>query len=79
MKTLALGPKNAVLDKFDPKDIQVELDALLKYCHQNNEVIIDINIKTINYIKKCKRMKTTRNITMTKKYLKENNLLAIRI
>jgi len=52
MKTLALGPKNAVLDKFDPKDIQVELDALLKYCHQNNEVIIDINIKTINYIKK---------------------------
>ena len=31
----------------------------------------------MNYIKKCKRLKSSRNITMTKKYLKDNNLLAV--
>ena len=80
METLALGPKNAVLDRFEPKDILVELDGLLNHCKRNNipeETITDINVKTLNYIKKCKKMKSTRNIQMTKKYLKENNLLAI--
>ena len=42
-----------------------------------NEIISDINVKTLNYIKKCKKQKSTRKITMTKKYLKDNNLLAI--
>ena len=37
----------------------------------------DINVKTLNYIKKCKNMKASRNIQMTKKYLKENDLLAV--
>ena len=37
----------------------------------------DINIKTLNYIKKCKKLKNSRNITLTKQYLKENDLLAI--
>ena len=80
MKTLALGPKNAVLDQFDPKDILAELDGLLEHCKNNevsNEIITDINVKTLNYIKKCKRMKSSRNIILTKKYLKDNNLLAI--
>ena len=80
MKTLALGPKNAVLDKFDPKDILAELDGLLNHCKKNkisNDTITDINVKTLTYIKKCKRMKSSRNVDMTKKYLKENNLLAI--
>ena len=32
METLALGPKNAVLDKINHKDILAEVDGLLKHC-----------------------------------------------
>ena len=80
IKTLSLGPKNSVLDNFDAKDILAELDGLLYHCKSNemkNDIITDINIKTLNYIKKCKKMKSSRNIIMTKKYLKQNNLLAV--
>ena len=80
LETLSLGPKNAVLDQFEPKDVLAELDGLLNHSKQNNipeETITDINVKTLNYIKKCKKMKSSRNIKMTKKYLKENDLLAI--
>ena len=80
MDTLSLGPKNAVLDRFDPKDILAEVDGLLYYCKSKNvpdEIITDINVKTLAYIKKCKKMKVSRNIQMTKKYLKEHDLLAI--
>ena len=41
------------------------------------DLISDINIKTINYIKKCKKQKPSRNISATKRYLKKNNLLAV--
>jgi len=37
----------------------------------------DINVKTLGYIKKCNKMKPSRNIAMTNKYLKENDLLAV--
>ena len=80
IETLSLGPKNAVLDRFEPKDVLAELDGLLNFCKtQNipNETITDINVKTLNYIKKCKNMKPSRNITMTKKYLKDNDLVAV--
>ena len=80
METLSLGPKNAVLGKFDPKDVLAEVDGLLSHCKNRkipDEIITDINVKTLNYIKKCKQMKTSRNITMTKKYLKEKDLLAV--
>ena len=80
LETLSLGPKNAVLDRFEPKDVLAELDGLLYFCKNNNvsdELITDINVKTLAYIKKCKKMKTSRNIMLTKKYLKQNNLLAI--
>ena len=39
--------------------------------------ITDINVKTVNYIKKCKKIKCARHLKMTKKYLKDNNLLAV--
>ena len=80
LETLALGPKNAVLDRFDPKDILSELDGLLYFCKSMNipdETMTDINVKTLNYIKKCKRMKSSKNIQLTKKYLKVNDLLAV--
>ena len=60
LETLSLGPKNAVLDRFEPKDVLVELDGLLSHCKRNNvskDTITDINVKTLNYIKKCKKKK----------------------
>ena len=80
LETLSLGPKNAVLDRVEPKDILAELDGLLSYCKEkqvDSEIITDINIKILNYIKKAKKMKSSRNIMLTKEYLKNNNLLAI--
>ena len=80
INTLSLGPKNAVLDAFNPRDILAEVDGLLYYCkskHVSNDIITDINVKTLNYIKKCKKLKASRNITLTKKYLKDNKLLAV--
>ena len=80
LQTLSLGPRNAILDKFNPKDVLTELDILIKHCKSHNisdEVITDINIKTLAYIKKCKKQQTSRNITMTKRYLKERDLLAV--
>ena len=72
--------KNAVLSRFEQKDILAELDGLLNHCKKIDtpeETITDINVKTLNYIKKCKKMKSSRNILLTKKYLKEKDLLAI--
>ena len=80
METLSLGPKNAVLEKFNPHDVLVELDDVLRHCKDNGvteDVISDINMKTIGYIKKCKKQKSSRNVAATKRYLKEKKLLAI--
>ena len=69
INTLSLGPKSAVLDAFNPKDVLAEVDGLLYYCKSkqvNNDIITDINVKTLNYIKKGKKLKSSRNITMTK-------------
>ena len=54
MQTLAMGPRHPVMDKFNEKDVLVELDGFLKFCkdkHVNNAAITDINVKTLNYIK----------------------------
>ena len=59
INTLSLGPKNAVLDQFNPKDILAEVDLLLAHCKTHNipqKIITDINVKTLNYIKKCKKI-----------------------
>ena len=70
MDTLSLGPRNPVLGKFDENDILAELDGLLKYCKDNNvneDTITDINIKTLTYIKNCRKQKSSRNIELTRK------------
>ena len=75
-----IGIRCAVLDHVEPKDILAELNGLLSYCKEKEveeETITDINIKTLAYIKKCQKQKSPRNITMTKRYLKDNELLAI--
>ena len=80
METLSLGPRNSVLETFDQKDILTELDDLLRFCKKHDveeQTMTDINIKTLAYIKKCKKQKPPRNVKMTQKYLKDNELLAI--
>ena len=80
LQTLSLGPKNAVLDRFDPKMVLAEVDDLLHRWENDeisDEIITDINVKTLNYIKKCKKMKPSRNVTLTQNYLKDRDLLAI--
>ena len=80
LDTLALGPNNSILDKFNSKEMLAELDLLLKNCKHNNissEVINDINAATMKYIKACSKQKSPRNLVMTKKYLTENKLMAV--
>lgn len=78
--TLALGPNYTIIDKFDRNDILADFDGLLSFCkgkELGEDIITDINVKILAYIKNCQKQKPSRNIQMTKKYLKENNLLAI--
>ena len=42
-----------------------------------NDTVTDINIKTLNYIKQCKKQKTPRHVTLTNLFLKTNDLLAV--
>ena len=80
METLALGPRNSTLGRFDQKDILSELDDLIRHCRDKNieeELITDINVKTLTYIKRCKKQKSPRNLLMTRKYLNENELIAV--
>ena len=80
IETLSLGPRTPILNPFDPKEVLATLDGFLYDCKQHkvsDEMMTDINIKTINYIKKCDKLKPSRNMMMTNKYLRENKLLAI--
>ena len=80
LQTLALGPRNPVMTRFNEKDVLVELDGFLNYCNEHHlpdRTLTDINIKTLNYIKSCKKQKTPRHITLTKQFLSKNNLLAV--
>ena len=57
LDTLSLGPKSAVLDTINPKNVLAELDLFLKFCQSadvSDETITDINIKTLAYIKNAK-------------------------
>ena len=68
METLLLGSKNPVLTKFDQKDVLAELGELLVYCRKNgvdDATITDINVKTLNYIKKCKKQHNPTHIQKT--------------
>ena len=41
------------------------------------DIVNDINIKTFKYIKACSNQKSPRNLILTKRYLKQNDLLAV--
>ena len=50
METLSLGPRNAVLEKFDPKKLLAEIDGLLSHCKKykiSDDIGTDINVKTL--------------------------------
>ena len=52
-ETSLLGPKSAVLDKINPKNILAELDLFLEFCKKQkvtDDIITDVNIKTLAYI-----------------------------
>jgi len=80
-KILALGPQNPIMCKFNTKDVFVSwIRQLNKFCeiHANsNETITGINFKTLLYIKVCKKQKVLHHVSLTKKFLKENYLLAV--
>ena len=78
LDTLALGPKNPVLENLDQRVSLAETDVLLNHLQDQNvstETYSDINIATMNYLKKCS--KYSQKFGYNKKYLKEHNLLAI--
>ena len=53
------------MTKFEPNEILTELDDLLKFCKDNefpDGVITDINVKTVAYIKNCKKQRCSRNM-----------------
>ena len=80
MNTLALSPRNPTVDKFDKNSVLSELDDLIRFCRNTNvekDMITDINVKTVTYNKQCNKQKSSINIQMTKKYLKDNKLIAI--
>ena len=67
MDTLALGPKDVVLEKIDPKDVLAELDGLLRSCQGkgiNQDGTTDINVKTLTYIKNCSKQMFSEDITI---------------
>ena len=75
-----LGPKNPVLDKCNENKALAEIDHLLNRLKSNgisNDVINDINVATLKYIKSCSTQMTPRHFTMTKRNLKYNGLLAV--
>ena len=72
LQTLSLGPRNPVLERFDQNEILAELDSLMEFCKNKNvdeETLTNINIKTLTYIKNCKKQKTPRNLMLTRQYL----------
>ena len=80
LDTLAMGPRNPVLDKFNKKDVLAEIDYLLSRLKKRNmsdDIINEINAATLKYIKSCASQRTPRHIVMTQRYLKENKLLAL--
>ena len=80
LDTLALGPKNSVLDRFDPHTVLADLDTLLRSCKRNKvsrACINDINIMVVKYIKICSKQRPPRHLNLTQKFLKKHDLLAV--
>ena len=80
MQTLSMGPRSPTMSKFCDKEVLSELDCFMKFCKDNyvsDSLINDINVKTMHYIKTCKKQKSPRHLTLTQKFLKDNKLVAV--
>ena len=69
LDTLALGPKDPVLENLDQRVSLAETDVLLNHLQDQNvstETYSDINIATMNYLKKCSKQSIPRNLVTTK-------------
>ena len=64
MDTLALDPRSSVISQFSQQEVLAELDLMLSRCEIENvphEVVNDINIAVVKYIKQCNKQKVQRN------------------
>ena len=80
LDTLSMGLKNSILGKFNRKELLAEIDLLLNRLGKANvskDVLNDINVATLKYVKICSSQRTPRHIIMTKRYLREKDLLAV--
>ena len=72
LDTLSMGPKNPILDKFNQKELLAEIDLLLNRLGEanvSNDVLNDINVATLKYVKSCSSQRTRKHIIMTKRHL----------
>ena len=80
LDTLSMGPKNPTLDRFNQKELLAEIDLFLNRlgkANVSNNILNDINVATLKYIKCFLSQRTPRYIIITKQYLQEKDLLAV--
>ena len=80
LDTLGMGPKDPVLDHFDKKALLCEVDLLLEFGEKRvitEDQKNDIEASTVAYIKQCQKQAPHKNEVLTKKFLKDNMLLAV--
>ena len=77
---LRYGPKHPILTKFKEEQFLALFDELLADCAQPNiliEITNKINATTFSYISSCKLKKSPRILDRTKKWLKDNDIMAV--
>ena len=80
LETLALGPKNPVLEKYNVKTTLAEVDGLLEFCESKEcspDMKNEIEAATIRYNKKSEQQIPQRNVIMKRKFVKDNDLFAV--
>ena len=79
LQVLSMGPKQPVIDDFRAKHLLAEVDVVLRKLSDkcSQDTLNQINISTFQYIKECKKQRPDRKVKMTKRYLRENELLAV--
>ena len=80
LDTLSMGPKNPILYKFKQKELLAEINLLLNRLGKasvSNDVLNDINVANLKYVKSCSSHRTPRHIIMPKRYFREKDLLPV--
>ena len=80
LDTLALGPKNPILDKFDKKDVLAEIDSLLEFGEKrmlSSDTLNEIETATVIYNKKCEKQAPNKGVVLANIFRKDNSLLSV--